>query len=378
MMAIRYENKTLINFLNTTVDILFTFAVTLCVSYGQTTTFEPPLNGNNIRVTTRLPNTDFSSNRCLALHSCKSSVPFPERRCQCDSLCDVMEDCCHDVDQSFFLTSHDIPKHFQFQCTLVKLNIKEQRLLLVTKCASIWADDKIRSLCEDIVDKDDFLVDIPVTATDNNHVTYRNRYCAYCNHQYSFVSWNYTLHCFTPPTQESDFSNCDASLIEPDGVNTRICLPELVSTCSTDHENKEDVHKCLYGNYAHVRLAHDLIYFRNLYCALCNGIPFENIICSEFYRYIDVFAIPNSNFRCLVDINKASIDCSGDTVGRDTNCKESEIYDFKSMKCRPIICPYGMESLHGVCMKAENISGLGPDIGLSLGARNCTWSKLEA
>jgi len=373
MMAIRYENKTLIFVLNTTVDILFTFIVTfLCVSYGHTTTFTPTFNGNNIN---ELPNLDFSSNGCSVIHLCNSSVPFPARRCQCDSLCDVMKDCCNDVEQASLLTLHDTPKPSQFQCTNVNIDIKTRWLLLVAKCASSWKDKIIRSLCEDIADKDDFLVEVPVTATDDNLVTYRNRYCAYCNQQYSFVSWNYTLQCFTPPTQ--DFSNCVTSLTAPVGVDTRICLPEVVSTCLPDHENKDNVHECIFGNYSHVGLQSKVMYFRNLYCALCNGILFEDITCLPLNPRTGVHNRGYS-FRCLVDINKATTSCTGDTDTRGSNCKDTEMYDLRSMTCRPIICPHGMESVHAACMKADNISGLGHDLGLGLGARNCTWSKLEA
>jgi len=275
-MAIRNENKALTNYLTTNVDIVFTCVVIVCVSYGLTTAFENPFNGKNI---TELPNFDFSSDGCLALNSCNSSESFPIRRCQCDSLCDVMKDCCHDVDQASFLTPHDMPTQSQFRCTNVNLIDNTQWLLLVAKCASSWKDDKIQLLCEEIADNDDFLVEVPVTATDDNLVTYRNRYCAYCNQQYSFVSWNYTLQCFTPPTE--DFSNCVTSVTAPVGVDTRICLPEVVSTCSADHKNKEDVQGCLYGSYSHVRLQYTSTYFRNLDCALCNGIALENTTCIE-------------------------------------------------------------------------------------------------
>ena len=180
-------------YLDTCVRILLRLALILRVSHGDTT-METQHNTNNltehlvINNWTKLEEFHYTSAGCLELLSCNSSEPFPQRRCHCDSLCNAMKDCCPDAEQDSFPTSYDIQNSSQYRCTIVSLYNEDTVILLVAKCAPSWTNETIRSLCEGIKDKNDFLGDIHVTVMGDRRVTYRNKYCAYCNQQDSFVS----------------------------------------------------------------------------------------------------------------------------------------------------------------------------------------------
>jgi len=239
----------------------------------------------------------------LELLSCNSSEPFPQRRCHCDSLCNATKDCCPDAEQDSFPTPYD--NSSQYRCTIVSWDNEDMAILLVAKCAPSWTNETIRSLCEGIKDKNDFLGDIPVTVVGDRPVTYRNKYCAYCNQQDSFVSWNAWLECKSPGMH---FSDCFAATYEaPNGVEHRHCIPGVVSSCSPDNEESSLGHECLFGDYSQVLVknAERPTYFRNPQCALCNAIRLEDVICIEDNTdYSMPDSSPAFSFRCLVDINQ--------------------------------------------------------------------------
>jgi len=365
-------------YLDTCVHILIRLALILRVSHGDTT-METQHNTNNltehsvINNWTKLEEFHYTSPGCLELLSCNSSEPFPQRRCHCDSLCNVMKDCCPDAEQDYFPTSYDIQNSSQYRCTSVSLYDKNTAVLLVAKCAPSWTNETIRSLCEGINDNNDFLNDIPVTVMSDRPVTYKNKYCAYCNQQESFVSWNALLNCNFAVV---DFSDCVTTLNAPKEVEYRICLTEVVSTCSPEHMTNSLVHECLFGNYSHVLLTNATrpTYFRNPQCALCNGIRLEDVICVE--ENTDSDTNPEFSFRCLVDINKASVSCNN--VVQQINCKDTEIYDVISNTCRDILPLFGVECVHGVCRTIQkqnfSVSWLPFEVDVD---ENCTWSKLK-
>jgi len=169
--------------------------VILSVSHGYTT-METQHNTNNltehsvINNWTKLEESNYmyTTPRCLELQSCNNTELFPQQRCHCDSLCNAMKDCCPDAEQDSFPTPYGMPNSSQYRCTIVSLDNEDTAILLVAKCAPSWTNETIRSLCEGIKDKNDFLGDIHVTVMGDRRVTYRNKYCAYCNQQDSFVS----------------------------------------------------------------------------------------------------------------------------------------------------------------------------------------------
>jgi len=247
-------------------------------------------------------------------------------------------------------------------------------ILLVAKCASSWPNETIRLLCEGLNKKDDFLGDIPVTVMGDRPVTYRNKYCAYCNQQDSFVSWNALMECDLPGVHVSD---CFALYEAPSGVENRHCIPGVVSSCSPDYEGSSLAHECLFGDYSHVVLMNsETTYYRNPQCALCNGIRLEDIFCidnnTDYYSHW----APGISFRCLVDINRGSVSCTNAVW--QTNCKDTEIYDSGSHICRDILPLFGVECEHGVCrtIQKQNVSVSWLPVGFD-GVENCTLSKLE-
>jgi len=128
--------------LSTNVGILIVFALLFSVSLGQNTTLDYKHNQTKhpfINSSIELVEFHYTSPGCLELLSCNSTEPFPQRRCHCDSLCNVMKDCCHDAEQDSLPTSYGMPKQSQYQCLFVSLvddDDDSMAILLVAKCAS--------------------------------------------------------------------------------------------------------------------------------------------------------------------------------------------------------------------------------------------------
>jgi len=116
-------------------------------------------------------------------------------------------------------------------------------------------------------------------------------------------------------------------------------------------------------------------YFRNLQCALCNGIRLEDVICIENNTdYYMPDSSPAFSYRCLVDINRAFVSCKNN--GKQTNCKDTEMYDLGSRTCRDILPQFGVECVHGVCRTIQKQNSSWLNVGFDV-VKKCTLSNLE-
>ena len=241
----------------------------------------------------------------------------------------------------------------------------------------------------------------PVTDRDTG-VVYVNEYCAVCNGGDNIVPWSYSLICksellaispiapgvnatfdndpglkatlgdnpelnvtlnliqeyctpstFKPPTGPSD--GAPASLREC-FLHISSCLPqdELAALNTTDRLNQERynglVHYCTQGPYSLVTESWDSrrLPYRNLYCAMCNGIDPTTVNC---YEPGNTSGPVNVGFSMVLDIHRDGINVRSDiiTTTVSVTCPSGEIFDPVSSGCRPSVCPEGYTLNGGVC-----------------------------
>jgi len=82
---------------------------------------------------------------------------------------------------------------------------------------------------------------------------------------------------------------------------------------------------------------------------------------------------PAFSFRCLVDINRATVFCKNN--GKQTNCKDTEMYDLGSRTCRDILPQFGVECVHGAFRTIQKQNSSLLNVGFDV-VENCTLSKL--
>lgn len=127
-------------------------------------------------------------NSCARFGTCKANNYYSFKSCYCDEYCKYFRDCCMDADIAN--SSSKVPDKFQYlSCVrFVSPNASgknsNQGFHMVSKCPRDSGITKeLVNNCED-----DLHDGIPVS--DNEHLTYKNEYCALCHgiKKYSFWS----------------------------------------------------------------------------------------------------------------------------------------------------------------------------------------------
>lgn len=137
--------------------------------------------------------------------------------------------------------------------------------------------------------------------------------------------------------------------------------------------------------------------YRNVHCAMCNGILPENLHCALHgtSRSAFRFEFNQAAFSQLFDLNPDT----GNEVGRVKRCRQSEIFDPFFQKCRAILCLPGQYYKEGECIahitsttsvkpfeiitgndldeSSTVSSGLGPSYEESKLPRNKTKAEIE-
>ncbi|KAH7976115.1 hypothetical protein HPB52_008674 [Rhipicephalus sanguineus] len=199
--------------------------------------------------------------------------------CSCPLNCKTYSDCCWNVE-------HDRETLEAPGISCVRMTTEETGhypVYMVSSCRNAWPDDDVRAACEGTQFLGDHFNLIPVTS-NSGEVTYRNGFCALCNDDIiNTTFWKFALdeelgqYFVVPPK---------LTLRRP-AHYLRPCVDDsLVDTCSL--EVPETVSRKCKAYYAPV--ISDPAggpTFKNLYCALCNGIHPSNLSCSPT-RNLDV------------------------------------------------------------------------------------------
>lgn len=214
-----------------------------------------------------------------------------EQLCACDSECVTYGDCCPD----FFEECPGVVDEELFKGPInagncVKTNYPDfsRSTNLIGSCHPAWQDDITEDLCQN---RSGVIRSLPAQGKEDNK-PYANLYCAKCNFQ-DFDLWQMKFQCSRPlPTfftiemlHESYL--CDPFYRPPHvtanmSTQLRSCkiLNEwnpIIASCDERCENQELIEGCQTPVTEHVRM-HErqgefagYRYFKNKYCAWCNG-----------------------------------------------------------------------------------------------------------
>lgn len=181
---------------------------------------------------------------------------------------------------------------------------------MVVSCPAAYADATVKRKCDkglQKLDEDDTVVMLPVT-NKKKRVTYANAYCALCNDDTDFELWTLGAGCgeLDPKTNGVDYSKynrkldqilplahynasvqqftatyegkelrCSFTAKMPHAfdVHTRKCYSNMVSTCAANAEGNRKCQEYM----AIVSSKATKTPYRNRDCAICNGVPADDL-----------------------------------------------------------------------------------------------------
>ncbi|XP_066977520.1 uncharacterized protein [Macrobrachium rosenbergii] len=301
------------------------------------------------------------------------------RNCFCDDLCAKHGDCC--LDANAYVAEEQTKTVDNYEC--VKLT-QFGSLYMMGECLPGWNDQAIAEQCTAPLEKgSDPFREMPVTSLET-YVTYKNYYCAVCNNdtssyeiwrprlecptleQYQKVHKNLTMEFVLNEITYKDmnwglhvhddggyvFHNCYIYPVMPVTVThmVRPCIKDVIKTCPLTWTDEKVEDLCL--SYTAVRYKFDRPY-RNIHCALCNGVDLESTFCINrvFFRDFFLDSFNNQSFALLLDFKDRT---GGNIVGSTTTCKLGEVFDPFFKKCRRVICGRSnQEYRFGRCVDME-------------------------
>ncbi|XP_067128461.1 uncharacterized protein [Centruroides vittatus] len=281
----------------------------------------------------------------------KENLQVPSRSCRCDDSCAFYGDCCLDA------PNRRAMEMTKTRNTCLKKN-NFQGYFAVSNCKRNWRDLETRRKCE-IPNAEDPYTLIPVMSR-RSKITYRNRYCASCNDDNRDLEfWKIGVTCSQSDTNSSyDFQNdlvydsrlrtwglrtpeqtfvrCNLNPVPPENTqHLRSCYSDTISTCPPNWKDGFIREKC--ESYTAVILAdHKTKKYRNVHCAICNGVGVMDLDCLHLFSRAQIGGTPN--IVCLFSVG---------------NCTcENKVHDKAFGKCRELTCglPF-LELRDGKCVR---------------------------
>ena len=249
-----------------------------------------------------------------------TTVELPsDRRCRCDSRCEVYGDCCHSGPSPACSSGQREDRLEGLQCRRTKnisLNYyfpdSEERAAyywMISACPDSWLATTTSSQAAAIQSNCTSATDLLPPVSDNaTGIVYRNEYCAVCNGVESAVRWRYGLGC-TSWLQLEMFRAVRGTVIfelTVDVINreclicsyeppldasleakARACYPYDVSSCLPreslspliDYELAAEL--CASGPFNPVWAFNLGTLYRNEHCAQCNNVTLTS--CFPFF-----------------------------------------------------------------------------------------------
>ena len=303
-------------------------------------------------------------------------LDWRSRNCLCDHECSTYGDCC--IDARAFNAEEQKENYKKFSCSELR---QYGAVYMRTQCLADWSMPNIRAACEESSQKSDPVGSMPVTSKATG-ITYKNYYCAVCNHASADVQfWKPRLECPTLKGYNSRFNNITKSFlmdnlkyskgqwgVEFDTLGVPVfhaCyfdpfLPDIlepvirscnsydaVSSCPPSYDDTDTAQLC--QSYTGLVFAGDQVY-RNTHCAVCNNVSTDSLICIKLEgRRLGFFRdFKPHSFAVLFDIAGSD----GEQVGVTDKCLDGEIWDPFAKKCRNVICgEEGNVFVDGKCYK---------------------------
>ncbi|XP_071805532.1 uncharacterized protein [Asterias amurensis] len=349
--------------------------------------------------------------QCGRNESCRNRCGSPANEsesylCFCDELCTSYQDCCMDFhelcrgrfDDKMYIASQlekgdkdqleteteTLAFRFHFECKELA-EFRGGSIWMKSTCAPSWSDLRMSKLCNN-VHSGDTVARLPVQGNDG--FTYRNLYCAQCN--YAIVNVTYWIGvsaCYSDPPPDASTNmaslasylqtSCRTLVDEPrlrEVSKPRFCLRN-VDWCDYKYAPQIGadfvplVFKCQnkYQGLVRGRNASGASeFYKNPFCALCNGIQSDRISCdvpaltrysnSDYVHYYDFFSeadtvsaklyeevipkfvvVTNLNIR-----NNSSVMIletgTNSLLPVDIHCGDTQVYDPYTGECRNTYC----------------------------------------
>ncbi|XP_067051036.1 uncharacterized protein [Acropora muricata] len=286
-------------------------------------------------------------------------------RCFCDKLCVELGDCCFDFSRR--CTRLADPRGHIPSSNLIcrpsrdRFGTKAIGFAVWSTCPKKWSDPIVLHKCQ-IEDRSDFLNNLPVFDKQSK-ITYRNIFCARCNGAIDTRYWKIDAYCerwfnTTGLTIEDLMhivnANCKVTIRESWLKYLKGCIPPF-QDCSTVSQEKNDKNcqsQCL-GYAFRVCIEEDmkLIHFRNVQCALCNGVkPMHLSIMCEYGHFspvpLSILFDFTSSSKSRIEIIDNQMDTTRD-VRESWSCDPDEVYDPYSGKCKKIVDSYRKKASNG-------------------------------
>ncbi|XP_071081450.1 uncharacterized protein [Haliotis cracherodii] len=315
-------------------------------------------------------------------------------KCSCHDSCEVFGDCCADK---------EIGGKYFFDCEFIKnyfgRGAYSDFILTVTKCLQ-----DAPSYTEDLAEKcehgelgyvqDGRLVTAPHPF--NTSVTFRNKYCAACYDVNNYTPWDVYINC----REDFDSSNytdinslirsageihCSIStnIKNKDYYNTCFLGRKMVSTCNVTglwQEYNKSIEEACHSYYNPTRM-----YYKNIFCHLCNGEPEQELKCPSECHIHKVAEFSVTSFAALLNFENSDAEVVLSPWGQEgiyqsikrfgdqthAQCRDGDIYDSCSKRCRETYCPLSDRRDNSACIQ------LVPDEHLILSIWNATLSFNE-
>lgn len=237
---------------------------------------------------------DLCSNNGTSLAE-KSIIYRHTHHCMCDEMCSQLKDCCN---TSIYYNQQEQKEPISFTCHSFK-SCRHQ-LFIKNTCAKSWKNEEIAWKCSTSSNEklmpDNLDITTPVSSPTTN-ITYRNVYCALCNFEENYLHWKIIIICqkeeplFSSGTREIgvdldllvNISKCQLAPQIPPNIAPMYCKNvKIIDSCPDTWTDKRTMELCEQF-YFLVRESNNekrgLLYYRNKYCAYCNGVADSKLQC---------------------------------------------------------------------------------------------------
>ncbi|XP_068753649.1 uncharacterized protein [Montipora capricornis] len=295
-------------------------------------------------------------------------------RCFCDKFCDEYGDCCFDFNKlcrervnprGTPLSQHEICR------PVVKQHGPQYAGLAVrSTCPRNWKDEIVRRKCQS-GNKSNLFNDWPVFDRDRR-ITYRNVFCARCNGAVNAAYWKLDAYCSkwfnTTAFNLSDFmllthAKCSVKIRESWVQDLKKCIPHF-QDCSDIGREKNASYcqsQCLGYAFPVCFMSNSkIIRFRNLQCALCNGLKPSNLMidCSipgwDPSPPLTILFDFTSSFESRVTVKDEKMYLERN-FKQTWHCASDEVYDPYVGKCKSIVSLHRSQIVTNVSQNVQTV-----------------------